>query len=151
MAGGPDGFTLTMTRDFSAPPESVFGALVDPDQMAKWFGPDGFTVPMVEFEPRAGSGYRIELQPPEGDVFHISGKVIRADRPTGLEFTFVYDEPSTDDVETRVELSLVEAGGSTQLHLTQGAFKTEDRRALHEKGWSDSLDKLARVVADPVV
>jgi uncharacterized protein YndB with AHSA1/START domain len=150
MVAGPDGFTLTMTRDFSAPPESVFGALVDPDQMAKWFGPDGFTVPIVDFTPRAGSGYRIELQPPEGDVFHISGEVRRAARPTRLDFTFVYDEPSPDDVETRVELSLVDAGGSTELHLTQGAFKTEGRRALHDKGWSDSFDKLARVVANLV-
>lgn len=141
---------LTMTRDFSGPPESVFGALVDPDQIARWFGPDGFTVPMVDFTPRAGSRYRIELQPPEGDVFHISGKVSRADRPTRLEFTFVYDEPSVDDVETHVELSLVDAGGWTQLHLAQGAFKTEDRCALHDKGWSDSFAKLARVVAKPV-
>jgi uncharacterized protein YndB with AHSA1/START domain len=148
--GEPDGFTLTITRHFSAPPESVFDALVDPDQIAKWFGPHDFTVPMVDFTPRAGSGYRIELQPPEGDVFHVSGKVSRADRPTLLGFTFVYDEPSPDDVETHVELSLVDGGGSTQLHLTHGAFKTDDRRALHDKGWSDSLDKLARVAADPV-
>jgi uncharacterized protein YndB with AHSA1/START domain len=104
--GEPDGFTLTITRHFSAPPESVFDALVDPDQIAKWFGL--------------------------------------------LAFTFVYDEPSPDDVETHVELSLVDGGGSTQLHLTHGAFKTDDRRALHDKGWSDSLDKLARVAADPV-
>jgi uncharacterized protein YndB with AHSA1/START domain len=150
MATGSDGFTLTMTRDFSAPPESVFGAIVDSDLMAKWFGPDGFTAVMVDFTPRAGSGYRIELQPPQGDVFHISGQVSRADLPTRLEFTFVYEEPSPDDVETHVELSLVDVGGSTELHLTHGAFKTEDRRALHDKGWSDSFDKLARVVANSV-
>jgi uncharacterized protein YndB with AHSA1/START domain len=136
-----------MSREIPAPPETVFDALVEPGQIAEWFGPDGYIVSSVKFTPREGFRYRIELQPPEGERFHISGEVNRADRPSLLDFSFVYEEPSPDDVETRVQLSLADVGSATRLHLIQGEFKTEDRRSLHDRGWSDSLDKLQRVIA----
>jgi uncharacterized protein YndB with AHSA1/START domain len=147
MASGSSGFTLTVTREFSATPEAVFGTLVDPRRIAEWFGPNGFRVSSVDFAPREGYRYRIELEPPEGDRFHIAGVITRADRPTVLEFSFVYDEPSADDVETRVQLVLSDVGESTEIRLTQGTFKTADRRALHETGWRESFDKLERVAA----
>ena len=52
------------------------------------------------FVPRVGSGYRITVQPPGGDPFHIAGTVCHVDPSQSLEFTFVYEEPSADDVET---------------------------------------------------
>jgi uncharacterized protein YndB with AHSA1/START domain len=149
MAGSGDGFTLTMTREFSATPDVVFDALVDPVQVATWFGPKGYQASSVDFAPREGFRYRIELEPPEGDRFHIGGVVSRADRPTVLEFSFVYEEPSRDDVETRVQLALSDVAGSTEVRLTQGPFKTEDRRALHHTGWSESFDKLETVALEP--
>ena len=45
-------------------------------------------------------------------------------------------------------LSFRDLGESTEVALTQGPFKTEDRRALHRDGWTDSLDKLERLLAD---
>jgi uncharacterized protein YndB with AHSA1/START domain len=146
MASASGESTLTIAREIAAPLEIVFDALVEPRQIAEWFGPTGYIVSSVDFTPRVGSRYRIELQPPEGERFHISGEVNRADRPSLLAFSFVYEEPSPDDVETRVQLSLTEVGRATRLHLVQEGFKTEDRRSLHDRGWSDSLDKLERLV-----
>lgn len=63
-------------------------------------------------------------------------------------FTFVYEEPGPDDVETMVTLTLREpADGSTELALDQSGFATEDRRELHRQGWSDSFERLAALVA----
>lgn len=149
MPSGSNGFTLTVTREFSATPEAVFAALVDPRRIAEWFGPKGFHVSSVDFAPREGFRYRIELEPPEADRFHIGGVITRADRPTVLEFSFVYEESSADDVETRVQLMLSDVGESTEIRLTQGTFKTPNRRALHETGWRESFDKLERLVAKP--
>lgn len=148
MASSSDGFTLTISREISAPVETVFDALVEPRQIAEWFGPTGYIVSDVDFAPRVGSRYRIELQPPDGKRFHISGEVNSADRPSLLGFSFVYEEPSPDDVETQVQLSLTDLGSATRLDLLQAKFKTEDRRSLHDTGWSDSLDKLQRLVAN---
>jgi uncharacterized protein YndB with AHSA1/START domain len=33
---------ITITRVFDAPRELVFKAWTDPDQVARWFGPEGF-------------------------------------------------------------------------------------------------------------
>jgi uncharacterized protein YndB with AHSA1/START domain len=47
---------------------------------------------------------------------------------------------------TRVDLSFRDLGGATELSLTQGPFKTQERRALHRDGWTDSLDRLERLL-----
>ena len=36
---------LSVSRRFQAPRERVFRAFTEPAQLAKWFGPKGFTVP----------------------------------------------------------------------------------------------------------
>ena len=38
-----------------------------PDELPKWWGPEHFSVPDLEYSPRVGDSYRIEMQPPEGD------------------------------------------------------------------------------------
>jgi uncharacterized protein YndB with AHSA1/START domain len=147
MGGQSDGFTLAMKREFPAVRAVVFRAFVDPNQFAKWFGPKGYTVSSVELSPRVGDRYQIEMQPPDGAHFHVTGEVREADPPGRLAFTFVYEEPSPDDVETHVVLSFLDLGESTEVDLTQGVFKTEARRALHHEGWSDSFDKLERLIS----
>jgi uncharacterized protein YndB with AHSA1/START domain len=133
---------LDIERVLSAPPAVVFDAFADPDKLARWWGPAGFTVPIVDFDPRPGGGYRIEMQPPEGDAFHLVGEFREVDPPARLAFTFVWEPPDPDDVETLVELSFRDLGDSTEAVLAQGVFKTEPRRELHRDGWSDTFDRL---------
>jgi uncharacterized protein YndB with AHSA1/START domain len=147
MGAQPGELTLEMQRMLPAAPSVVFAALSEPSELAKWFGPRGVTIPSVEFEPRVGGTYRIELQPPEGAPFYLSGGFREVDPPARLAYTFVWEDPDPDDVETLVGLSLRDAGGSTEIAFTQGTFKTEARRALHRDGWTDSFDKLEQLIA----
>ena len=62
---------------------SVYRALSDPDELAKWWGPEGFTTPGVEFDPRVGGDYRIAIQPPDGDLFYLSGEFREVDPLAG--------------------------------------------------------------------
>jgi uncharacterized protein YndB with AHSA1/START domain len=139
--------TLEMKRALPATRSVVFGAFSAADELAKWWGPEGFTVSSLEFSPRVGDSYRIEMQPPEGDPFHLGGEFRDIDRPARLAFTFVYEDPDPDDLENVVELSFRDLGDSTEVFLTQGPFKTEARRELHRDGWADSLDRLERHLA----
>ena len=139
--------TLEIKRVLPAAPSVVFQALTDPDELAQWWGPAGFTVPSLEFEPRVGQGYRIEMQPPEGDPFYLSGEFRQVDPPARLGYTFAWEDPDPDDVETVVELSFRDLGESTEVVFTQGPFKTEARRELHRNGWTDSFDKVEQVVS----
>jgi uncharacterized protein YndB with AHSA1/START domain len=142
-----DELTLEMKRVLPAVPAVVFGAFSDSNELAKWWGPEGFTTPNLEFQPRVGESYRIEMQPPEGDPFYLTGDFHEVEPPARLAFTFIWEDPDPDDVETRVALSFRDLGDSTEVALAQGSFKTEARRALHRDGWTDSFDKLERLIS----
>jgi uncharacterized protein YndB with AHSA1/START domain len=137
---------LQMTRLLPAAPADVFRAMTDAKQLSRWWGPSGFTVPHLEIDPRPGGDYTFEMQPPEGEAFRLSGEFLQVDSPGRLVYTFRWDPPDPDDRETVVDLSLEDRGGHTQVDLTQGEFTTEERRALHEGGWSDSFDRLAELL-----
>jgi uncharacterized protein YndB with AHSA1/START domain len=125
----------------------VYAAFTGPGELAKWWGPEGFTIASLEFQPRVGDGYRIEMQPPEGDSFHLVGEFRDVEAPARLAYTFVWEPADPDDVETLAALSFRDLGDSTQVHLRQGPFKTEARRALHRDGWGESFDKLERALS----
>jgi len=124
----------------------VFELFTESRELARWWGPEGFSTPSLDFEPRVGKGYRIEMKPPEGDAFHLTGEFREVDPPARLAFTFRWEPPDSDDVETVVELSFRELDGSTEVELIQGSFKTEARRALHRDGWTDSFNGLEAVL-----
>ena len=136
---------LRTTRVLAAPPPVAFGAFSDSSQLARWWGPEGFTVPSVDFHPRVGGTYRIEMRPPQGDPFFLIGEFREVDPPARLAFTFAWEDPDPDDVDTLVTLVFRDLGEATEVALAQGPFKTEARRALHRDGWSDSFDKLERL------
>jgi uncharacterized protein YndB with AHSA1/START domain len=146
MAARSDELTLEIKRVLPAVPSVVFAAFTDSSQLAKWWGPDGFTIPNLVFDPRVGETYRIEMQPPEGDAFFLSGEFREVDPSTRLAFTFVWENPDPDDVENLVRLAFRDLGQSTEVSLTQGPFRTEPRWALHRDGWGDSFDKLERLM-----
>jgi uncharacterized protein YndB with AHSA1/START domain len=148
MAARSADLTLEITRRLPATAPMVFGAFTNPNELARWWGPHGFAVPSVDFDPRVGETYRIEMQPPQGDPFHLSGEFREVQPPARLAYTFVWNPPDPDDVETLVALSFRDLGESTELSLTQGPFKTDARLALHRDGWTESIDRLERLLAD---
>jgi uncharacterized protein YndB with AHSA1/START domain len=142
-----DELALEMKRVLPAGRRLVFAAFSDPNELAKWWGPRGFSTPSLEFQARVGVSYRIEMQPPEGDRFYLTGTFREVDPPARLTCTFVWEDPDPDDLDTVVDLSFRDLDGSTEVALTQGPFKTEVRRRLHRDGWTDSFDKLERLMS----
>ena len=139
--------TLEIRGVLPAAPSVVFDAFSAPDKLAKWWGPEAFTAPSLEFNPRVGDSYRIEMQPPQGDAFYLTGELREVDPPARLVYTFVWEDPDPDDVETLVDLSFRDLGESTEVVMTQGSFKTEGRRELHRDGWTDSFGKLEQLIS----
>ena len=58
---------LVITRVFDAPRELVFKAWTEPEHMARWFGPRGFTSKVLKHDLRPGGSYRIHMLGPDGD------------------------------------------------------------------------------------
>ncbi|MGZ4314715.1 MAG: SRPBCC family protein [Gaiellaceae bacterium] len=143
------GLNLHMRRTLPARRSRVFNALTEPDELAKWWGPNGFTAPGVEVDLRVGGTYRIAMQPPEGALFYLVGEFREVDPPARLSYTFRWEAPDPEDRETIVTLSLEDLGGSTEVNFWQGEFATERRRALHHEGWANSFDRLQEMMSRP--
>src|SRR5262245_19441967 len=109
-----EGLWLRMTRVLPAPRAEVWNALTDAAALARWWGPTGFSVPELDFEPEDGASLRISMQPPEGERFHLAGEFREVDAPSLLSFTFRWEPPSPDDRETLVTLSVRDRGQRTQ-------------------------------------
>jgi uncharacterized protein YndB with AHSA1/START domain len=147
MEGRPNELVLEMRRTLAAPPADVFAAFTGPEALARWWGPAGFTIPSLELRARPGERFRIEMRPPQGDPFYLTGAFREVDPPVRLAYTFVWEDPDPDDVETVVDLSFLGLGEETEVALTQAPFKTEARLALHRDGWGDAFDKLERLIS----
>ena len=147
MTGDPDGLILHLERVLQAPKESVFAACVEPKRLAEWWGPADFTTLSVDLDVREGGRYRITMQPPDGEAFHLRGEYSQIDPPRRLVYTFEWEEPDPDDQETVVTLSFLDDRKGTKLVLDQGPFATEARHALHEAGWTETLERLERFLA----
>ena len=137
---------LHLEKVLTATPERVFAACVHAEKLAAWWGPAGFTSPNVELDAREGGRYRITMQPPEGEAFHLRGQFREIQPPRRLVYTFVWEEPDPDDQETVVVLTFEPTPEGTRLVLDQGPFKTEARHALHHAGWIETLERLDRVL-----
>jgi uncharacterized protein YndB with AHSA1/START domain len=147
MATRPDGLALEMSRTLPVAPPLAFEAFTNAEQLARWWGPKGFSIPSLEFDPRVGASYRIEMRPPEGDPFLLTGEFHKVDPPSRLTYTFRWEDPDPDDVETLVDLSFRDLGEWTEVVFAQGLFKTEARRALHRDGWTDSFNKVEELLS----
>lgn len=149
MASQSDELKLHMESRVRGQPSRVFVALTDPDQLARWWGPHGFTTSVIELDVKVGGRYRFAMQPPEGEMFHLHGEFREVDAPSRLAYTFRWEPPDPQDVDTVVSISLLDLTGWTRLTMDHGVFATEARRALHEQGWSDSLGRLKAFLSSP--
>jgi uncharacterized protein YndB with AHSA1/START domain len=130
-----------------APADRVFRLISAPSEVAKWWGPKGFSTPELELDLRRGGRYRFTMQPPEGEAFHLQGEFVEVDSPRKLSYTFRWEEPNPDDTETIATLTLEDLEQGTRLEVEQGSFTTEERRELHRNGWSEALEKLRQLTA----
>src|SRR5437868_2842338 len=64
---------FVITRVFDAPRSLVFKAWTDPQHMAQWWGPHGFTIPVCEMDVRPDGAYRIVMRGADGVDYPLKG------------------------------------------------------------------------------
>jgi uncharacterized protein YndB with AHSA1/START domain len=139
---------LTITRIFDAPREAVWKAWTDPKQVSQWWGPRGFTAPVVELDVRPGGELRIDMQGPDGTVYPNRGVFREVSEPDRLVITtrLLNDagEPVIDGLST---VTFAEEDGKTTLtlefDLVHVAPEAAEAAAGAEQGWNESFDRLA--------
>ncbi len=144
-------FGLKMKRLFDASADTLFKAWTQPEELKKWFGPAGFTIPEAEIDLKVGGCYRIAMQPEQGAVFYHEGVYTEIAAPHRLSFTWILkDQPcegsENQDCDTLVTIEFIARGDKTELVITHEMLPSEAARDGHEFGWSSSLDCLETVI-----
>jgi uncharacterized protein YndB with AHSA1/START domain len=135
---------ITLSRVFDAPPELVYRAFVDPDQLCLWFGPDGFSVPCesVQIDARPGGFQRFMLV---SDADPTLRSRVDATFAEVVENEVLAGHQEIEGTPgTRIMLRLEfhqEAHDKTRLDLRQGPF-TEERGEATKVGWESSFGRL---------
>jgi uncharacterized protein YndB with AHSA1/START domain len=141
--------TLILTRVFDAPRALVFKVWSDPQHLAKWWGPRGFTVLSCKADVRPGGAYRFHTRSPQGTEHWLAGIYREIVEPERLDFTYAWLHPDgTPKHEMLVELSFREKGEKTELTLRQSNFESVTARDLHREGWTSTLDVLGEYLAE---
>ena len=148
MVGGTTQ-ALLITRIFEAPRELVFKAWTEPERVARWWGPHGFTAPVCELDVRPGGAIRIHMRAPDGSLIPARGVYHEVVEPERLVFTtFVSeDEAGHPQLEVLHTVTLDDLGDKTKLTLRARLIKSMPEAAGMlagmTEGWEQGLDRLA--------
>jgi uncharacterized protein YndB with AHSA1/START domain len=98
---------VVVTRRFAAPPEAVYRAHTDPALVQKWMlGPEGWTMPVCQMDPRPGGKIRYEWSNGKGGGFYLTGECLELDPPhriVHVERMHLPDPTPDNHIETTFE------------------------------------------------
>ena len=144
---------LTFTRVLDAPRDMVFRAWTDPVQLARWWGPNGFTNPICKLDVRPGGAIRIDMLGPDGRFFLMEGEYREIVPPERLVFTIkaVKNERGEPELVNINTVTFESMAGKTRLNFLTQVLKagpgSEEFMAGMEEGWSQTLDRMVVEVA----
>jgi uncharacterized protein YndB with AHSA1/START domain len=144
---------ITITRVFNAPRDLVWKAWTDPQRLARWWGPKGFSNPVCELDARVGGSWHIVMRAPDGAEYPCGGVYREIVAPERLVFTNIAtDKDGKPIIDGLTTVTFADAGGGkTKLTLHTRGTALVDYAAAYlqgmETGWSQSLDRLADFAA----
>jgi len=138
--------TIRLHRVLKAPPERVYKAFLDPDAMAKWLPPNGFTGKVHQMEPRVGGTYKMSFTNfSSGKSHSFGGKFIELTPNERLRYTDRFDDPKMPgEIQTTITLKKVFCG--TDLAIVQEGVPEMIPPEACYLGWQESLTLLAKLV-----
>jgi len=138
--------TVTLHRVLRAPPERVYRAILDPDAMAKWLPPHGFTGRVLESDPRVGGHYRMQFTNLGNGQTHAFGGVYLELVPNErIVNTDRFDDSNLPgEMITTITLKAVSVG--TELRAEQRGIPAMIPTEACYLGWQESLQLLALLV-----
>ncbi|MGP1396772.1 MAG: SRPBCC family protein [Inquilinaceae bacterium] len=139
---------LVMTRTVDALRDRVWAAWTTPDQLARWFFPDGCRIENPSFDVRPGGAYACDFHGEDDAVYRLRGRFEDISRPDRLVFTHGWaDADGVVEHDARVTVTFRDLGGRTQMTVRHVGLDSEEARASHSEGWSGALGHLAQLVA----
>jgi uncharacterized protein YndB with AHSA1/START domain len=164
MAAGSDAVVadspervLIIERIFDAPRELVFKCWSEPEHLARWIGPKGYSSTILACQLREGGTYRMHMRGSaesvaagfDGQDHWQQGVFREIVPPERIVRTYFWTDAQgrPTSPETLLTVTFEDLAGKTKLTLHQAVFESITARDLHQGGWSSALDKLTEYVA----
>jgi uncharacterized protein YndB with AHSA1/START domain len=127
-------------------PEKLYRAFLDPDAMAKWLPPHGFTGKVHEMNAKVGGGYKMSFTNfGTGHSHSFGGKFLELVPNEKIRHTDRFDDPNLPgEMVTTITLKKVSCG--TELNVVQEGIPDVIPPEACCLGWQESLMLLAQLV-----
>ncbi|HEV7777415.1 MAG TPA: SRPBCC family protein [Luteibacter sp.] len=138
--------TVKLHRVLRTTPERLYKAFTDPDAMAKWLPPHGFTGKVHHMDPKVGGSYKMSFTNfATGKSHAFGGTYLELQPGQRLRYTDVFDDPNLPgEMVTTVTLAKISCG--TDLTVVQEGIPDIIPTEACYLGWQESLTLLAQLV-----
>jgi uncharacterized protein YndB with AHSA1/START domain len=138
--------TIRLHRVFTAPPERVYRAFLDPEALVKWMPPHGFTAKVHQLDAKAGGSYKMSFKNhTTGKSNSFGGKYLELVPNERIRHTDVFDDPNLPGtMQVTVTFKKVLVG--TEVNITQEGVPDVIPAEACYLGWQESLTLLAQLV-----
>ena len=138
--------TVRLHRVLKAPPKRVYEAFLNPEAMAKWLPPHGFTGKVHAMEARVGGSYKMSFTNfSTGKSHSFGGTYVELTPHERIRYTDRFDDPNLPG-EMNVTISLRAVVCGTELSIVQEGIPAVIPVEFCYLGWQESLSLLAHVV-----
>jgi uncharacterized protein YndB with AHSA1/START domain len=138
--------TVRLHRVLRAKPEKVYRAFLDPDAMAKWLPPHGFTGRVHEIDARVGGSYKMSFTNLSNGQSHSFGGEYLELMPNELiRHTDKFDDPNLPG-EMQVTVTFKPVSVGTEVSIVQEGIPEVIPTEACYLGWQESLSLLAQLV-----
>ncbi len=139
--------------DIAAPPERVFKALTDPEQLKRWFTDANCPVKTWNMDARPGGAYSYATEKSAAVVingvneFKCYGEILECDPPRVLVYTWIANWHVDRQRKTTVRWELTPSGAGTHVKVTHSGLAEEAvAREDYRGGWPGVVEKLKEFV-----
>jgi uncharacterized protein YndB with AHSA1/START domain len=138
--------TVRLHRVLSAKPEKIYRAFLDPDAMARWLPPNGFTGKVRQMDAKVGGTFKMSFTNfTTGTTISFGGEYLELVPDERLRYTDVFDDPNLPGVMT-VTVTLKKVSVGTDMTIVQEGIPDVIPLQACYLGWQESLLNLARLV-----
>jgi uncharacterized protein YndB with AHSA1/START domain len=138
--------TVRLHRVLVTRPQKVYRAFIEPDAMAKWLPPNGFTCTVHQLEPKVGGSHRMSFRNFTTGASHaFGGEYLELVPNERLRYTDRFDDPNLPG-EMRVTVALKKVLVGTEVTIVQEGVPDAIPVEGCYLGWQESLRSLARLV-----
>jgi uncharacterized protein YndB with AHSA1/START domain len=138
--------TVRLHRVLRAPAERIFRAFTDPDAMAKWLPPHGFTGKVHQMDAKVGGSWRMSFNNlTTGHAHTFGGKYLELVPGERLRYTSVFDDANLPG-EMVTTVSLKSGTFGTEMNVVQEGIPAVIPLEHCYLGWQQSLMLLTLLV-----